>query len=115
MKTKVSGTQKSTSKKSSQASPSKESRGVYQEALDKWGALNRIRVSPEYQDHLRPILLEAQLNKWPDPIQDKFSEIYKVEYARAKAYGDIQAMIDGADTMLKNLTKQKLDKKAYEF
>jgi len=48
-------------------------------------------------------------------LQDKFQDAYKVEYARAKAYGDVMSMIDSADAMLKQLAQQELKKKAYEF
>ena len=50
--------------------------------------------------------MQAQVNKWPDPLQDKFDDAYKVEYGRATAYKEIQMMMETSDKMILNIRKQ---------
>ena len=117
MKTKVSETQAGSSRKSKLKS----------KELILWEALDRMCQSPEYQEHLKPILINAQINKWLDPDQlDKqgkpifpnlkaFHKAYAESYGKAKAFGEIQTMIDGASAMIKSLANVESKKTAYEF
>ena len=111
--------EENTSKRSKQALKSPE--------IQRWEALNRIRESEDYQQHLKPILEAAQLNKWLDPNQlDKqgqplfptvkeFHKVYTEAYGRAKAFEELQIMIDGSQKILENLSEQTLKKSKYEF
>jgi len=82
----------------------------------KWEALNRIAKTQDYQEYLKPILEQAQINKWPDPVQENFSKIYRVEYGRALAFKEIQNILETAEAMIINLTKQINDPdKNYEI
>ena len=115
MKTKVLETPQSTSRKS----PNPE--------LAQWEAFSRICNSPEYQDFLKPLLVAAQANLWLNPEElDKdnrpvfpslkaFHKAYTEMLGRARAYKEIQTMIDNAATYLKSVREQKETKKTYEF
>ena len=62
------------------------------------------------------MLEKAQVNKWPDPLQDKFADAYKVEYGRATAYKEIFNIMELSEGMIKNLVKQINDpEKNYEI
>jgi hypothetical protein len=99
--------------KSSQDSPRLT---LLRQELQKWEAFNRLCHLKDYQDYLKPLLEQARLNKWPDPLQDKFEDVYKVEYGRATAYKEIQMLMDTAEGMIKNITKQMKDpEKNYEI
>lgn len=53
---------------------------------------------------------------WPDPGQEDFSRTYPIEYGRATAYKEIQTLLDSAEKMIENITKQIADPdKNYEF
>jgi hypothetical protein len=85
-------------------------------ALLQWEAFNRICHSQDYQEYLKPLLLSALNNKWPDPAQDDFDKKYIIEYSRAKAFEEIFSLMETAEPMIKNLTKQISDpQKNYEL
>jgi hypothetical protein len=55
-------------------------------------------------------------NKWPDPSQEDFDRKYIIEFSRAKAYEEIYNMLEMAEEMIKNLSKQIKDpQKNYEL
>lgn len=90
----------------------------YQPLLDRYQALLRICKSPDYQEHLKPILMEAFHNKWPDPSQSQdlaqFHKQYSEQYGRAMAFKEIYNMIETAEKASVELAKQMaLPKKDY--
>ena len=105
-------------KQGTQAGSSRKSKSKNKELI-RWEALDRISKLQEYQEHLRPILINAQQNKWLEPEKfktlDQFHKAYSEVYGRAKAFGEIQTMIDGASAMLKSLADVEGKKKSYEF
>jgi len=84
--------------------------------LHKWEGLNLLAHNQEYQTYLKPLLQQAFHNKWPDPAQEDFDRKYIIEFSRAKAYEEIYNMLEMAEEMIKNLTKQMKDpQKNYEI
>jgi hypothetical protein len=79
---------------------------LLKQELGKWEAFNRLANNPDYQLHLKPLLLSALNNKWPDPVQPNFDKIYPVEYARAKAFQEIYTLMETSKTMIENIRKQ---------
>ena len=89
---------------------------LLKQELQKWEAFNRISKTEDYLKYLKPLLEQAQVNKWPDPAQENFSRIYPVEYGRATAYKEIQMLMESAEAMIQNISKQIKDPtKNYEI
>ena len=95
--------------------------------LRKWQALSRLGKSKDYLEFLKPILEAVQHNKWLDPDQQdqqgkplfpdlqSFHKAYTEVYGKAKAFGELQTMIEMADAMIDNIAKQEKNKKSYEL
>lgn len=89
---------------------------LLKQELLKWEAFNRMSHSQDYLEYLKPLLNQALHNKWPDPAQEDFDKKYIIEYSRAMAYKEIYDIMETAEAMIKNLTKQIKDpQKNYEI
>lgn len=75
-------------------------------AIAKWEALHRISQSTDYTEYLKPILVEAFTNKWPDPAQDGFGVKYQVEYGKMMAFKEIYNLLANAATTIEGIRKQ---------
>lgn len=95
------------------------SKQILKQQLPKWEAFHRLSQQPEYKEYLRPLLQQAQVNKWLNPEEfpnlKAFHKAYTESHGRAKAYAEIQNILEGAEKMIENIKKQMKDPaKSYE-
>ena len=75
-----------------------------------WEGRHRLSQSEDYQLYLKPLLMEAFNNLWPDPTQAKSAEEFHKQYSeawgKAMAYKELFNLLNSAEKMVEALSKQ---------
>lgn len=83
------------------------------EKLQEWEGLMRLQKSQDYQLYLKPILERAFQNLWPAPSESKtyeeFHKQYVEQWGRAMAYKELFNLLENAEALVNQLTKQLKD------
>lgn len=80
-----------------------------QQRLDQAQAFHRLAKTEEYQEFLKPFLMEAVSNTWIDPStfpnQEKFMESYQYNRAKAMVYQEIINLLESQEARIQQLQK----------
>ena len=78
--------------------------------LQVWEGRYRLSKSEDYQLYLKPLLMEAFNNLWPDPTQAKSAEEFHKQYSeawgKAMAYKELYNLLNSSEAMVEALSKQ---------
>ena len=84
--------------------------------LLKQEAYNRLAANPDYLNHLKPLLLSAFSNLWPDPAQPDFDRKYIIQYSKAMAFKEVYDLLETAKGRIEAIREKMAEpKKNYEI